>query len=227
MKLEARNSAVRGIVFDLDGTLIDSRLDIAASVNQTLVECGYRALPIDELMSYVGDGAGQLIRRAAGLDETSPQLAPMLERFLEYYTAHAADQTTWMPGAIEALDALGEYPLAVCTNKPKPTTLAVLKALGGLHRFQAIIGGGDVPALKPDPIALRVIAKELGCSAESLVIVGDGPQDIEAGKNAGSFTVGVRGGIAAPERLLATHPDCVLDSLRELPAAIQRLARRH
>jgi phosphoglycolate phosphatase len=171
----------------------------------------------------VGDGAGHLIMRAAGLPVDAPELKSILARFLEYYTAHAADETTWMPGALEALDALSSYPLAICTNKPKVTTLAVLGAFGTIERFASIIGGGDLPALKPDPLPLLTIAKQLHCGPQALVIVGDGPQDIEAGKRAGSFTIGVRGGIASPERLLASDPDLVLHSLWELPAAITRL----
>ena len=211
------------IVFDLDGTLIDSRADIAAAVNYTLGRLGYTTLPLEQVMGYVGDGAGHLIMRAAGLPQNSPELRPILEQFLEYYTAHAADKTTWMPGAHEALDALSVYPLAICTNKPRATTLAVLDALGALDRFATIVAGGDLPTLKPDPLSLVTIAERLRCPAKALVVVGDGPQDIEAGKRAGACTIGVRGGIAAPERLLAADPDFVLESLLELPDAIARL----
>jgi len=174
-------------------------------------------------MGYVGDGAHELIARASGLSRGSPELAQLLDRFLDYYTAHAADATTWMPGAQAALDALSTYVLAVCTNKPRATTLAVLDALGARDRFAVILGGGDVPTLKPDPLALRVIADRLECLPQSLVIVGDGPQDIECGRAVGAFTIGVRGGIAAPERLMAADPDLVLASLWELPAALAGL----
>jgi phosphoglycolate phosphatase len=215
--------AIGAIVFDLDGTLIDSRADIAAAVNHTLAMLGYATLPLERVMGYVGDGAGHLIMRAAGLPANSPELHPILEQFLEYYTAHAADKTTWMPGAVQALDALAMHPLAVCTNKPRATTLAVLGAFGALDRFATIVAGGDLPALKPDPLPLITIAKTVGCAPEQLVVVGDGPQDIEAGKRAGAYTIGVRGGIATPERLLAADPDCVLHSLLELPGAITRM----
>lgn len=223
MTAQRQRTPVSAVVFDLDGTLIDSRADIAAAVNHVLHELGYATLPLEQVMGYVGDGAGHLIMRAAGLPVDAPELKPILEQFLEYYTAHAADNTTWMPGAIEALDALASCPLAICTNKPKVTTLAVLNAFGVVDRFAAIIGGGDLPLLKPDPLPLLTIAEQLHCAVETLVIVGDGPQDVEAGKRAGAFTIGVRGGIASPERLLASDPDLVLHSLWELPAAITRL----
>ena len=223
MNQQHRRENIGAIVFDLDGTLIDSRGDIAAAVNHVLAELGYVTLPLEQVMDFVGDGAGQLILRAAGLPAHSPKLGPMLARFLDYYTAHAADKTTWMPGALEALDALKDYPLAICTNKPQVTTLAVLGAFGALDRFAVILGGGELPVFKPDPLPMRTIAERLHCAPETLVMVGDGPQDIEAGKSVGAFTIGVRGGIAAPERLLASDPDLVLHSLWELPEAITRL----
>ncbi len=221
--IESDKRVIEAIVFDLDGTLIDSRADIAAAVNHTLAKLGYATLPLEQVMGYVGDGAGHLIMRAAGLAQNSPELHPILEQFLEYYTAHAADKTTWMPGASEALDALAAFPLAVCTNKPRATTVAVLGALGALDRFATIVAGGDLPALKPDPLSLLTIAERLHCAPARLAVVGDGPQDIEAGKRAGALTIGVRGGIAAPERLLAADPDFVLQSLLELPEAIARI----
>lgn len=225
MTLPARQGSIGGIVFDLDGTLVDSRADIAAAVNHVLSQLGFAALPLEQVMGYVGDGARQLIIRASGLSPESPKLKPLLEQFLDYYTAHSTEQTTWMPGALEALDALRAYPLAVCTNKPKDTALAVLRGLSALDRFAVVIGGGDLASLKPDPLALRVIAERIGCAPKSLVVVGDGPQDIEYGKAVGAFTIGVRGGIAAPERLMAAAPDLVLASLAELPAAIEQLYR--
>ena len=215
---------IGGIVFDLDGTLIDSRADIAIAVNHVLGKLGYTTLPLDVIAGYVGDGARRLIVRAAGLSPNSPEAEPLLEEFLDYYTAHAADKTTWMPGALEALDALREYPLTVCTNKPRATTLAVLQAFEALDRFATLVCGGDIARLKPDPMPLNVIAERIGCTANSLIIVGDGPQDIECGHAVGAFSIGVRGGIAPPERLLAANPDLVLTSLWELPEAITRRA---
>lgn len=103
--------------------------------------------------------------------------------------------------------------------------MVVLSALGAVERFAAIVSGGDVPALKPDPMPLQVIAEKIGCAPSALVVVGDGPQDVECGKAVGALTIGVRGGIAAPERLMASYPDLVLASLWELPKAIARLTR--
>ena len=226
MSQSSGRAKIGAIVFDLDGTLIDSRADIAAAANHVLGKLGFVTLPLDIISGYVGDGAKQLIVRAAGLPPDSPDVEPLLKEFLDYYTAHAADQTTWMPGAIEALDALRHYPLSVCTNKPRATTLAVLQTFGALDRFSTLVCGGDTVRLKPDPMPLEAIAERLGCAASSLVMVGDGPQDIECGHAVGAFTIGIRGGIAAPERLLAALPDLVLTSLSELPAAIARYETR-
>jgi phosphoglycolate phosphatase-like HAD superfamily hydrolase len=150
----AARRTIGAIVFDLDGTLIDSRADIAAAVNHVFARLGYATLPLETVMGYVGDGARQLIMRAAGLAPDAPDLDPLFERFLDYYTAHAADQTTWMPGALAALEQLRRYPLNVCTNKPRATTLAVLDALAALDRFANVLCGGDLPRLKPDPMPL-------------------------------------------------------------------------
>jgi len=218
-----RHANIGAIVFDLDGTLIDSRTDIAAAVNHVLGHLGYTTLPLELVMGYVGDGARQLITRASGLPANSPQLEPLYNQFLDYYTAHAADHTTWMPGALEALEALRQYSLCLCTNKPRATTLVVLEALRAVDRFAAITCGGDLPKLKPDPMPLRSIAQTIGCRPDSLIVVGDGPQDIECGRAVAAITIGVRGGIAVPERLMASGPDLVLESLWELPEAIGRL----
>jgi len=224
MRNANEHSEIGGIVFDLDGTLIDSRADIAAAVNYVLGKLGYATLPLEVVAGYVGDGAKQLIARAASLPLASPETERLHRELLDYYTAHAADKTTWMPGAPEALDALDGYPLALCTNKPRPTTLAVLRIFNALDRFATLVCGGDMPRLKPDPMPLHAIAEHLGCAAQSLVVVGDGPQDIECGRAVGAFTIGVRGGIATPERLMASNPDLVLPSLWDLPAAIDRHA---
>lgn len=153
-----RHLTIGAIVFDLDGTLVDSRADIAAAVNHVLGRLGFATLPLKLVMGYVGDGARQLIVRASGLPPDSPDVAPLFEQFLDYYTAHAADQTTWMPGACEALEALRHYPLSLCTNKPRVATLAVLQAFGAIDRFATIVCGGDLPRLKPDPMPLHVTA---------------------------------------------------------------------
>jgi phosphoglycolate phosphatase len=218
-------NSVRGVVFDLDGTLIDSRRDIAEAANHSLERAGLTRLPHAEIESYVGDGAPLLLARAARLDVKDLKLTPMVADFLDYYEKHPVDHTRLMPGALEALDALAGLPLAVCTNKPRRTSVVVLRELGLTARFQALVAGDDLPQRKPDPAPVHESARLLGTTAASVVMVGDGPQAVLSGRAAGARTIGVRGGIQAFERLAAASPDLVIDTLAELTDALSRLAR--
>ena len=214
---------VRGVVFDLDGTLVDSRRDIAEAANHALKKSGRAPLSHAELESYVGDGAPLLMSRAARVDLKDPQTAALVADFLDYYAEHAIDHTTIMPGALAALDALGEYALGVCTNKPRRTSLAVLAGLQLQARFKGVVAGDDLPQRKPHPSMVQEAARQLGVAVAEVVMVGDGPQDVEAGRAAGALTVGVRGGIQAFERLAASQPDLMIETLAELPEALSRL----
>lgn len=208
------------LVFDLDGTLIDSRKDIAVAVNHALSETGYPKLSEETIATFVGDGSRTLCARATGLCEDDPKLDEVLSAFLPYYAEHAASYTQWLPHAREALDALSSYRLALCTNKPREVTEVVLETLTIADRFEVVLAGGDTVEKKPDPEPLLVIAERLRLPPAALVMIGDGPQDIEAGRRAGTKTVGVRGGFPAIERLLAAKPDALIDSLAELMALL-------
>lgn len=211
---------IDAVVFDLDGTLVDSCADIAAAANYALERHGFATHEESAIASFVGDGARTLILRAAGIGEEHPLVPALVETFISHYAAHATARTTMMPGAREALLALAAFPLAVLTNKPQGPTLALLDHLGLSGLFVTIIAGGMLTRLKPDPLPLIHVAAQLALPVGRLTIVGDGPQDIECGKRAGATTIGIRGGIAAPERLVASNPDYLLDSLFELPALI-------
>lgn len=217
---------VDGIVFDLDGTLVDSRADIASSANHALSTHGFPTLPEKRIAEFVGDGAKLLIARAAGLPREAAEVAALLDTFLEYYSKHACYETTLMPGARHALEALAELPLAVLTNKPRDATDAVLQGLGIGTRFCCVVAGGDVPQLKPSPVPLLEVAKRLGANSSRLVMVGDGPQDIECGRAAGAYTVGILGGIANERALRDAQPDRLLQSLHELPELVVELESR-
>jgi phosphoglycolate phosphatase len=172
----------------------------------------------------VGDGAPLLMARAARLDVKDPRTATMVADFLDYYAEHPIDHTRVMPGTLEALEALTSFALGVCTNKPRRTSIAVLRGLGLEARFKGVVAGDDLPQRKPDPSMVHEAARLLDVPVESVVMVGDGPQDVLSGRAAGAFTVGVRGGIQAFERLAASEPDLMIDTLAELPDAISRLA---
>jgi 2-phosphoglycolate phosphatase len=211
-----------GIVFDLDGTLIDSRLDIASSANHALAAHGFETLSVVEISNYVGDGARWLLARAARLEPNQPELDALLATFVAHYARHATDQTQLLPGAREALANLSHLPLALCTNKPRSITDRVLENLRLAGAFQVVVGGGDLPKSKPDPLPLLYIAEQLGLRPGELVMVGDGAQDIGCAKAAGAHSVGVEGGMQGRDLLIASEPEVLLKSLLELPAAIER-----
>jgi 2-phosphoglycolate phosphatase len=216
---------VSGVVFDLDGTLVDSRRDIAEAANHALAMNGYAQLPHDELESFVGDGAPLLMSRAARLDVRDEKVSGLVADFLDYYAEHPIDHTDLMPGALQALDDLQKYALGVCTNKPRRTSLAVLRGLELEARFAGLVAGDDLPLRKPDPAPVVEAARRMGVPVTEVIMVGDGPQDVLSGRAAGAYTVGVRGGIQAFERLAASKPDCLIDSLAELAAIVSQLAR--
>jgi len=211
-----------GVVFDLDGTLIDSRLDIASSANHALGAHGFATLSVSEISTYVGDGARLLLARAARLEPSAPALDALLATFTAHYEEHPTDHTLLLPGAHEALTQLAHLPLALCTNKPRSITDRVLANLRLGSAFRVVVGGGDLPKNKPDPLPLRYIAEQLGLTPTELVMVGDGAQDVGCAKAAGAHSVGVAGGMQGQEQLVASEPDVLLGSLFELPAALER-----
>lgn len=216
---------VAGVVFDLDGTLVDSRRDIVVAANHALAKAGYACLPHAELEGYIGDGAPLLMAQAARIDVADERTHALVLDFLDYYAEHPLDFTTLMAGALDALDALDAFPLGVCTNKARRTSVAVLRGLGLERRFRSVVAGDDLPQRKPDPAMVQEAARQLGISPRATVMVGDGPQDVLAGRAAGAYTIGVRGGILALERLVASKPDRIIETLAELPEAISQLGR--
>jgi phosphoglycolate phosphatase len=213
-----------GVAFDLDGTLVDSRLDIAAACNHVLTAAGRAPLEPDVIASFVGDGVRALVSRAFGMPRDAPELDALEAAFVERYAAHPVERTTWMPGALAALDALRDLPLAIVTNKARPVTLAVLAGLGESHRFAFVYAGGDGP-LKPRPEPVLAVAHALSLAPHALWVVGDGEQDLYSARAAGAPAVAVLGGFAAEARLREARPDAVLRSLLELPDLVKESGR--
>lgn len=213
--------AVAGVVFDLDGTLVDSREDIAQAANYCLAAAGLPPRTTAEIQAFIGDGSRLLLARASGLDAPDPRLDEMLERFFVYYTAHAVDHTQLLPGAREALAALAHLPRALCTNKPRVTTLALLEGLGIDASFDAVVAAGDVPHHKPHPAPLLRASELLGVPSQRLVLVGDGPQDVECARAAGARSIGITEAVIVPlERLSAARPDALVP-LRAVPEQLE------
>lgn len=212
----------QAIIFDLDGTIIDSRDDVAYACNHALTTLGKPARDVEEIRTMVGDGAKTLLARAFDLPADAPELADALENFHRYYRSHPIDHTTVYPGVREWLSSL-RIPVALATNKTQATAETVIDALHLRDAFSFIIGGGNGP-LKPDPHAIHACLKALGVRASETWMVGDGPQDVGAGRAAGCFTVGVLSGFHT-DRLIQAAPDRLFPDMQTLASFYATLNR--
>lgn len=203
------------IIFDLDGTLIDSKLDLANSVNYTRERMGLSVLEHRLIFGYIGDGATMLIRRAMGEGLSEAEVQRALEIFLANYGEHLLDNTTLYPGVSEALDELGHLKLAVLTNKPLKPTQAILQGLQIRNRFAVVYGGNSFEQKKPHPVGIEQILSDTGTARERTVMVGDSYIDIQTGRNAVVATCGVTYGLAS-DTLHESKPDFLIDDLRQL-----------
>jgi len=224
--------SIRLLIFDLDGTLVDSRLDLIHSVNAMLRHFGRPELEGDVIASYVGDGAPALVQRALvadgdGGDEAFCRSA--LEYFLGYYRLHKLDHTTVYEGILETLSVLANgsdsahspagprlsRQMAVLSNKPVNPSRAIVEALGMGDFFVRVYGGNSFATKKPDPLGVRTLLDEIGVSAGEALMIGDSSVDVLTGRNAGIWTCGVTYGFA-PHSLAEVAPDVVVDRAHEL-----------
>jgi phosphoglycolate phosphatase len=214
--------SIRLVIFDLDGTLIDSRLDLVHSVNAALRHIERPELPGDVVASYVGDGAPILIQRALGPEASDEVLVRRgLEFFLAYYREHKLDYTHVYDGLVNALTSIRQSAngtprkMAVLTNKPVNPSRAIVDALGLAQFFTQVYGGNSFGTKKPEPEGARKLLEEYGVAPEHTAIIGDSHVDIRTGRNAGLWTVGVTYGFA-PHTLKEPAPDIVVDTPQEL-----------
>ncbi len=205
------------LVFDLDGTLVDSKRDLIQAVNATRAAAQLPPLADDTIASYVGAGAPTLIRRAVGEEASQEQLDRSLQFFLAYYRAHMLDHTRPYPGVPEALDRLREagIRMAVLTNKPVRFSRELLRGLGLGDHFQVIYGGNSFESKKPHPEGLQRVMAELGVLPGQTLVVGDSAIDVQTARNAGARSCGVTYGFQ-PETLAENPPDLVVESFGEL-----------
>jgi phosphoglycolate phosphatase len=207
--------SVRALIFDLDGTLIDSKQDLIHSVNAMLRELGRRELAEETISGYIGHGAPQLVARALGDGCTEAERKQALEFFLRYYETHKMDTTCAYPGVAETLQKLAGMPMAVLTNKPVRISVRILNAMGLSQYFRAIYGGNSFETKKPDPLGARTILKELGAEPGEALLVGDSEVDVQTARNAGMMAAAVNYGFGVHDR--GAYPaDIYLDRFDEL-----------
>jgi phosphoglycolate phosphatase len=213
-------SQIRFLIFDLDGTLIDSRLDLIHSVNAMLRHFRLAELPGDVVASYVGDGAPMLVRRALGDPSDEGFFKQGLDYFLSYYREHKLDHTTVYDGIKDALTRIRSSmrpprQMAVLSNKPVMPARAIVEALDLNDFFVSVYGGNSFSTKKPDPLGVNNLLNETGHSVEDSIIVGDSSIDIVTGRNAGIWSCGVSYGFA-PQTLSIAPPDVLIDRPGEL-----------
>jgi phosphoglycolate phosphatase len=213
------------LVFDLDGTLIDSAPDLRAALNEMLRERGRAPLSLAQVRQMIGDGAAALVARALAASGVDPAAAAdALPRFLQLYEADAVRLTRPYPGVPETLAALRRrgYRTAICTNKPQHATHTVLEGLGLLALFDGIAGGDRFAIKKPDPGHLLGLIGAVGGAPDRAVMIGDGENDAAAAHGAGVPLVLMRYGYARgdPASLAA---NALLDRFDDLPATLDRL----
>ncbi len=212
---EKFNGRVKALIFDLDGTLIDSRRDLVLSVNATLREMRREELPEELVASYVGSGAPVLIGRALGGVADPEELQRALKYFLAHYEEHKLDFTKLYPGVRETLEELRGAPMAVLTNKPVDISVRVLEGLDVAEFFRSIYGGDSFATKKPDPLGATTVLGELGVAGAQAAMVGDSEVDVQTARNAGMISAIVNFGFGTHDR--TKYPaDIYIDRMEEL-----------
>src|SRR3954470_9331352 len=208
---------IKLLIFDLDGTLVDSRQDLSNSINAMLRHYGKAELPCDVIASYIGDGAPMLVRRALGDPDDHGLVPEAIEFFLSYYREHKLDNTYVYEHVLDTLSKLmngSHRKMAVLSNKPVHPSRAICEALGLSKFFFQIYGGNSFHTKKPDPLGVETLLGEADARPEQTVIIGDSDIDVITARNSGIYSVGVSYGLA-PHTLETAPPDVLVDSAKE------------
>lgn len=210
---------VAAFIFDLDGTLIDSGLDIAKSANFVRVHFGRPELPETTLIGYIGDGVGNLMLRTLGHGTEPPgedTVKEGLAVFRDHYERHCLDNTGLYPGVLDVLARYRQFPLMIATNKPRCFTDQILQGLHIESAFRCVVADEDVPERKPHPASLLLCLAGLDVPREEVVVVGDHANDIQAAQAIGAVSVGVSYGLTPAGLIRSAGPDYVIDEFRDL-----------
>jgi phosphoglycolate phosphatase len=221
--VKAQFPEVQALIFDLDGTLIDSKLDLVLAINATRHQMRLPALDHELICSYVGEGMQKLIERAMGEGVTPAEIERATAFFLDYYRRHMLDNTVTYPGVREALASFDGRPMAVLTNKPVKISRAILDGLGISHFFRQVYGGNSFETKKPDPLGMNTLLEEFGLAPRQTMLVGDSITDVQTARNADTWVAAVTYGLGS-HRLDELPPDILLDSLTQLPAYLNGAA---
>ncbi len=207
------------LIFDLDGTLVDSKKDLTVSVNYIRNRFDLPVLTEEEIARFIGNGALMLIRRALGPVATDATVQSGLQMFLSYYRAHMLDNTVLYPGVRETLERLSDCKLAVLTNKPVHFSCAMLDGLCIYRHFAAVYGGNSFDHKKPDPVGVYKILSDTNGHRDKTWMIGDSAVDVLTGRNAGVATCGVTYGYAT-ETFKDAPPDFLIDTFCELEGLV-------
>ncbi len=203
------------LLFDFDGTLIDSKVDIATAVNCTLRDLGLPLRSVEEIFSFVGDGVKRLLRLSVG-EENPEQYERALEVFRHHYLEHCVETTRWYPGIWEVLQHYKDRTRAIVTNKSLEYTLAIVDGLQASDVFQHVEAPRDTSELKPEPVMLERALEILGADRSNTVMIGDSTNDVRAAQAAGIQACAVGYGYGNRERVAALNPDFYCETPHDL-----------
>jgi phosphoglycolate phosphatase len=215
---------IKLLVFDLDGTLVDSQVDLANAINAMLRKYQRPELPVAVIASYIGDGANMLVRRALGDPADENFVHEAFDIFIRHYREHTLDNTYAYEGMIEALRAIrrqtnGNVAMAVLTNKPVSASQRIVKGLGMEDLFVRVYGGNSFETKKPDPLGALTLLRETSTEPGEAVMIGDSQNDVLTARNSGMWAIGVTYGFS-PDSLKSPAPDVLIDSPHELVEAL-------
>lgn len=215
--------SIKLVIFDLDGTLVNSIKDITNAINYAIKPIGIHPKTVEEVGALVGEGITRVIESILG-DNGLSYRDEAVARFLEFYSEHIADYTMEYPGVRETLKDLNEYKKAVISNKREGLSVKVLEKLGLIKHFEMVLGSDSTGEKKPSPVPVNHVLSTLGIKPQEAVMVGDSNLDIEAGKGAGVTTIGVTYGYR--ERSYLTDADFIINDIKEIPGVILDLKNK-